>query len=377
MTELLRATVDVQALRSNLRVLRERAPGARVMAVVKANAYGHGLLGVARALPEADAFAVARIEEAVALRHAGIRQAVVLLEGVFSAEQLAAARQHGLELVVHQDAQLRLLEQAARGSPTQAFTGVLWLKVDTGMNRLGFRPEEFPAALARVRALATPPREIRVLTHLACADAPASPMTAAQIETFGTLTRGLGLATSIVNSAGLLAGEVTPAAARGRGDWVRPGLALYGVSPFPGVTAASLGLRPAMQFETTVIAVREVPAGESVGYGATWVAAHPTSVAILAAGYGDGVPWGIGSGAQVLIGGRSAPLVGRVSMDMIAVDVGGRPEVQPGVTALLWGNGLPVEQLARAAGTIPYALLCGVSLRVPREYIGAPREAFP
>jgi alanine racemase len=380
LTELLRATVDVQALRSNLRVLRERASRARVMAVVKANAYGHGLLGVARALPEADAFAVARIEEAVALRQAGIRQSVVLLEGVFRAEQLEAARQHDLELVVHQHAQLLLLEQAARRGASAAFSGVLWLKVDTGMNRLGFRPEEFPAALARVRALAAPPREIRVLTHLACADEPESPMTARQLEIFGKLTHGSGLATSVVNSAGLLAGAGRPAGAGGRGDWVRPGLALYGVSPIPGVTAASLGLRPAMQFETTVIAVRQVPAGESVGYGATWVAARSTSVAILAAGYGDGVPWGVGPAtprAQVLIGGRPAPLVGRVSMDMVAVDVGARSDIQPGVSALLWGNGLPVEHLAMAAGTIPYTLLCGVSLRVPRDYLGAPREPFP
>jgi len=372
LTELLRATVDVQALRSNLRVLRERAGGARVMAVVKANAYGHGLLPVARALSAADAFAVARIEEAVALRHAGIRQSVVLLEGVFSAEQLEAARLHGLETVVHHDSQLLLLEAAARRGASQAFTGVLWLKVDTGMNRLGYRPEEFAAALARLRALPSPPREIRVLTHLARADEPDSGMTARQIERFKALTGGLGLATSVVNSAGLL-GADAPAA---RAEWVRPGLALYGVSPFPGVTAASLGLRPAMQFETTVIAVREVPAGESVGYGATWVADRLTRVAILAAGYGDGVPWSLGQGGSVLIAGQPAPLVGRVSMDMIAVDVSGITDVHPGVSAVLWGNGLPVEQQAAAAGTIPYTLLCGVSLRVPREYQGAPRESF-
>ena len=172
MTELLRARIDTQALRSNLRVLRERSHGARVMAVVKANAYGHGLLPVARALREADAFAVARIDEAVALRSAGVSQAIVLLEGVFSSEQLEAARVYQLELVVHECSQLELLEQAARGDSATAFSGVVWIKIDTGMNRLGFRAEEFRAALERVRALARPPVEIRLLTHLARADEP-------------------------------------------------------------------------------------------------------------------------------------------------------------------------------------------------------------
>jgi alanine racemase len=373
LTELLRALIDTEALRSNLRVIRERAPGARVMAVVKANAYGHGLLPVARALPDVDAFAVARIEEGVALRHAGLRQAVVLLEGVFTSEALEAARLHALDLVVHHDSQLALLEEAGRRGPGLAFTGVVWIKVDTGMNRLGFRPEEFPQALERVRALPGTPCEIRVLTHLARADEPDSPMTARQIAEFDRLTRSLGFARSIANSAGVFA---APGA---RADWVRPGLALYGVSPFPGMSAASLGLRPAMQFETSVIAVREVPAGESVGYGATWVAPRLVRLAILAAGYGDGVPWGLvpgAPGASAVVQGSRVPIVGRVSMDMVAVDVTALDAVDPGDTAVLWGAGLPVEEVASAAETIPYTLLCGVSLRVPREYLGVPRDQF-
>ncbi len=391
MTELLRALVDTQALRSNLRVIRERAPGARVMAVVKANAYGHGLLPVARALPDADAFAVARIEEGVALRHAGLRQAIVLLEGAFSDEQMEAARTHSLELVVHEDFQLRLLELAARRSRTAAFAGVLWIKIDTGMNRLGFRPEAFADALARVRALPVPPREVRVLTHLARADEPECDMTARQRARFAAVTRELGLATSIDNSAGLLARPGVGLEPGTPACWVRPGLALYGVSPFPDRSAVSLGLRPAMQFETSVIAVRDVPTGESVGYGGCWVAPRPVRLAILAAGYGDGVPWNLGgqeadrgSAAaaapaprpSVVIGDERVPLVGRVSMDMIAVDVSTLGAVAVGTPALLWGAALPVESVAAAAATIPYTLLCAVSLRVVREYLGAPREQF-
>jgi alanine racemase len=368
LSELLRARIDTHALRANLRVIRERAPRTRVMAVVKANAYGHGLLPVARALRDADAFAVARIDEAVALRNAGITQAIVLLEGVFSSEQLEAARVHRLELVVHQRSQLELLEQAQRRDSAGAAPGVVWIKIDTGMNRLGFRAEEFRAALERVRSLARPPAEIRVLTHLARADEPDCAMTARQIAEFRDLTQGLGYATSSANSAGVLGGA-DPSA-----SWVRPGLALYGVSPFHGVTAPSLGLRPAMQFETSVIAVREVGTGESVGYGGTWVARSPTRVAILAAGYGDGFPWGLSAGAHTLIEGRHAAVIGRVSMDMLAVDVTDIPTASEGASAVLWGAALPVEQVADWAGTIPYVLLCAVSLRVPREYLGVPRE---
>jgi alanine racemase len=358
LTRLLRAVVDTQALRANLRVIRERAPGAQVMAVVKANAYGHGLVPVAQALRDADAFAVARLEEGAALREAGIDRPIVLLEGVFSGAQLAVAREHRLELVAHDPAQLELLEHAPEGWP-----GILWIKVDTGMNRLGFRPERLADVLARVRSLRQSPSEIRALTHLARADEVESSMTAEQVARFHELTAPLRLVTSIANSAAVF----TSADAR-RARWVRPGLALYGASPIPGVSAASLGLTPAMRFETSVIAVREVPAGETVGYGGTWTAPRATRVAILSAGYGDGVPWGLPSGAGVFIAGQRAALIGRVSMDMIAADVSGLANVVTGAGAVLWGAELPVEEQAASARTIPYTLLCGVSLRVPREY---------
>jgi alanine racemase len=359
---LIRAWVDTAALRHNLGTVRAYAPGAKVMAVIKANAYGHGLVSTALALADADSFAVARLEEGMALRAAGVRAPIVLLEGVFSNEQLAEAAHHGFELVVHDPLQLKLLE-AHRGA--ERF--VVWVKIDTGMNRLGFRPEAFPDALARLRALTVPAFETRVMTHLARADERNEAMTREQVELFDrTLVQAalIGprrLATSIGNSAGTLGWP------QAHGDWVRPGLALYGVSPFANETAGQHGLRPVMTLETTVLTVREVKRGESVGYGATWRAQRDSSIAILAAGYGDGLPRHLANGTPVLVGGARYPLVGRVSMDMIAVDVTGAAKVATGNKAIIWGEGLPVEEIATHAGTIPYELLCGVSQRVPIE----------
>lgn len=358
MTQLIRAIIDTSALRNNLRQIRSRAPASRVMAVVKANAYGHGLVPTALALAEADAFAVARLDEGLALRQAGVRQSIVLLEGVFSKEQLAAAAEHGFEIVVHDPSQISLLEQFA-----DAHRLIVWLKVDTGMNRLGFRCEDFAAALERVRSLRVPPAEIRLMTHLARADERDCPMTRAQLERFESLTRGLGLACSIGNSAGILGWE------RGCGDWVRPGLALYGISPFAREPAAAFGLTPVMTLASSVITVRRVPRGETVGYGGAWTAPVDSRIAIIAGGYGDGLLRSLATGAPVLVNGRRAPLVGRVAMDMIAVDVTQLPEVEVGTRCVLWGRGLEVGEVAAHAGTIAYELLCGVRARVPRETI--------
>lgn len=357
MTGLIRAVIDSSALRANLRTLRGRAHGAHVMAVVKANAYGHGLVQTALALPEADGFAVARLGEALALREAGVMQPILLLEGVFDAAQLAIAARMSFDIVIHHPEQLALLEQQA------ARDFVVWLKVDTGMNRLGFRVEDAPEALRRLRALHPAVREIRLLTHFASADEVDSPANALQLERFSSIARTAGLATSLANSAALL---TLPQA---RGQWVRPGLALYGGSPLPGVTAAELGLRPAMTLETTVIATRRVLAGETVGYSGAWRAGRESRIAILAAGYGDGLLRSLPSGTPVLIGGGRVPMAGRVSMDMLAVDVTDRPDVSVGHAAVLWGPGLPVEEIARLAGTIPYELLCAISQRVPLEFV--------
>ena len=356
MNRLIRAVIDAGALRHNLRTIRERARGARVMAVVKANAYGHGLVPTALALAEADAFAVARLEEGLALRAEGITQPIVLLEGVFAAEHVLEAARHGFDLVVHDPLQVELLEE---------FVGphrfIVWIKIDTGMNRLGFRPEEFAAALERLQRMKPAPLEIRLLTHLARADDRDDATTKSQLERFKRAVKGLDYATSVANSAGVF-GNVPLGC-----DWVRPGLVLYGASPFADKVGAQLGLQPVMSLETSVIAVRRVPKDEAVGYGGAWRANRDSQIAIVAAGYGDGLARQLANGTPVLIEGHRAPLVGRVSMDMIAVDVTDLQHVHVGTPVVLWGEDLPVEEVARHAGTIPYELLCGVSQRVPLE----------
>jgi alanine racemase len=355
-TQLIRAVIDSLALHHNLSVIRSRAPGARVIAVVKANAYGHGLASTALALGEADALAVARLEEALALRAAGIGARILLLEGVFSPAELDEAVYERLDLVVHDASQIELLERSPEAAQLP-----LWLKIDTGMNRLGFAARDFAGALARVRNLKPRPQELRLMTHLSCANERADEVTRAQLERFRAATQGLDCEVSIANSAAIFGAVPTGC------QWVRPGLALYGASPFADCSAQSLGLKPVMTLMSSVITVRRVARGESVGYGGHWVAPRDSLIAIVAAGYGDGVHRSLAWGAAVLVNGVRAPLAGRVSMDMLAVDVSGLNGVHVGTPVVLWGEGLPVEDTARHAGTIAYELLCSVSPRVPLE----------
>lgn len=356
MHPLIRATVDAAALRHNLGRVRATAPGARVMSVIKANGYGHGLVPVARALAGSDGLAVARLDEGLALRAAGLENTVLLLEGVFSAEQLMVAAAERLDLMVHSVEQLELLEGRAGGAPVAA-----WIKVDTGMNRLGFRAEQFASAYERLRRIPNVAAEPTLVTHLASADDRDDPKTEVQLRTFAAATTGLPGARSIANSAALLG---WPAA---RADWVRPGLMLYGLSPFGAGTGADLGLRAAMTLRTEVIAIKHVRAGETVGYGGTWRAPRDTRMAVVAAGYGDGYPRSVPAGTPVMVNGRQAPLIGRVSMDMLTVDVTDHVRVATGDPVVLWGEGAPVEAIAALAGTIPYELVCGVSQRVHHE----------
>lgn len=353
MTPVVRAIVDTSALRHNLARVRETAPGCPVLAVIKANAYGHGIVPTAVTLAGADGFAVARLEEGIALREAGLAHRILLLEGVFDPAQLRLAAHHGLDIMVHEPEQLALLESDGGGRGFR-----VWFKVDTGMNRLGFKPAQVPAALARLRACPAVAGAPTLVTHLADADDPDPARTLEQLEQFDALTAGEPGERSIANSAGLIA------CGQARRGWVRPGLMLYGVSPFPAGHGEALGLRPAMTLVTRVIAVKEISAGERVGYGGAWRAARPTRLAIAACGYGDGYSRNTASGTEVRVAGRPAGLVGRVSMDMIAVDVTDLPPVAVGDEVVLWGPGLPVEDVARAAGTIPYELVCGVSQRV-------------
>ena len=357
-TNLIRAVVDADALRHNLRQVRKLAPESRIMAVIKANAYGHGLVPAAKAFAEADGFAVARLEEGLALRQAGLVNRILLLEGIISPEQLQLAAHERFELMVHSFEQLELLDALDGAAPRLP----VWLKVDSGMNRLGFRLEEFPDAYARLRGNARVEASPTLVTHLASADDRENSATERQLHAFTQATAGLPGARSIANSAGVLAWPSS------RADWVRPGLMLYGVSPFPSGTGAELGLRPAMTLCTDVIAIKTVRAGESVGYGGTWTATRETRMAVVAAGYGDGYPRSMASGAPVLVNGRRAHLIGRVSMDMITVDVTDLPPVNVGDPVELWGADVPVEELAAHAGTIAWDLLCGVSQRVELEW---------
>jgi alanine racemase len=355
-THLIRAVVDAAALRHNLRQARNAAPGSRVMAVIKANAYGHGLVPAAKALAESDGFAVARLEEGLALRAAGLTNRILLLEGVFTRDQLALAARERFELMVHSFEQLDLLDALESSNAVRT-----WIKVDSGMNRLGFRLDEFGSAYERLHRNPNVQPEPTLVTHLASADDRRDPMTRRQLEAFEAATAGVSGARSIANSAGVLG---WPSA---RAEWIRPGLMLYGVSPFPGGNGAELGLRPAMSLRTEVIAVKTVKAGETVGYGGAWTAQRDTRMAVIAAGYGDGYPRSTASGAPVQVGGRRAPLIGRVSMDMITVDVTDLPVVAVGDPVVLWGSEVPVEEVAAHAGAIPWDLLCGVSQRVQLE----------
>jgi alanine racemase len=342
-----------------LQVVRRCAPHSKVLAVIKANGYGHGLVPVARALSSADALGVARLDEGLALRRHGLQQDIVLLEGVFTADELRTAAAQRMQIVVHSPQQLSLL-QAWQGTTLR-----VWLKVDTGMNRLGFPLGDFAGVWSQLSACRAVAPRIRVMTHLACADERSGTATAEQLTRFTRIADGLvaqGVERSIANSAGLLAH------AQAQVEWVRPGLMLYGISPFADATGRDFGLRPVMTLRTRLIAVRDLMAGDSVGYGSAWRATSPTRIGIAAVGYGDGYPRQIGNGSPVRVAEAQCAIVGRISMDMIAIDLSAAYEAQVGADVVLWSADLPVEKLAACAGTIPYELVCGISQRVRVEY---------
>lgn len=352
--------INRDALRHNLKRVRELAPHSAVLAMVKADAYGHGVKMVAETLSDTDAFGVAFLEEALALRDAGITQPVALLEGVFSAAEMAEAVKKSCMVIVHQPEQIVWLEQCqAVGKIT------VWIKIDTGMHRLGFKPEHVQAAHDRVRA-ARVTGDVGLMTHFATADMPDRTQTEHQIACFQSVYQSLNcnkenrLLVSLCNSAGILEWPDV------QGDWVRPGIMLYGSSPFAAKTAKELGLQPVMTLSSRLIAINEVAQGEPVGYGATWRAERNTRIGVVAIGYGDGYPRHAQSGTPVLVDGHRVPLVGRVSMDMITVDLGTLP-VQVGAPCVLWGEGLPVEEVATAANTLSYELFCKVTARVHRS----------
>lgn len=324
-----------------------------MLAVIKANAYGHGLVTASRALEAADAFAVARIEEAVALRDAGCRHRIVLLEGVQEPRALEEAARLDFELIVHEERQISLLE--ACHSPHKFR---VWLKIDTGMHRLGFPPALAARAAGRLAECRSVMRPLCLATHLAEAEDRAGQATRAQLARFAQATAGLEGERSIANSAGLIAWP------QARADWVRPGIMLYGISPFAASTGSELGLRPVMTLETRVIALQDVASGERVGYGGTWTASKPSRIAVAAVGYGDGYPRAAQNGTPVAVNGAPATIAGKPSMDMLTIDVTDLPQVALGDRVELWGETVPIERVAAAAGTIAYELTCRVGRRV-------------
>ena len=351
MTRPIRATIRTCALRNNLEIARRHAPHARQMAVIKANAYGHGLLRAAQALRAADGFAVLDLASAVCLRNAGFTQPVLLLEGFFEAGELPVIAREKLSVVVHCEEQLQILLGANASERVSVF-----VKLNTGMNRLGFEPAQLPRLLQRLRA-ARQVAEVTLMTHFANADDALG--IEWQLERFDAAAREFDLPVSLANSATVLR---HPHAARG---WARVGLMLYGASPLPDRSAAQLGLRPAMTLESRIIAVRELAAGERIGYGGTFTATKAMRMGVVACGYADGYPRHAPSGSPVLVAGRRTGTLGRVSMDMLCVDLSALPEAGVGAPVVLWGEGLPVEEVAAAAGTIAYELLCALASRVP------------
>ena len=350
------AVLNLDAVQHNLQKVRSCAPQAKIMAVIKANGYGHGLLRIAGALQNADAFAVARVDEGIRLRKAGIKTRIAVLEGFSCAEELDELVQHQLDVVVHSFTQLEIFE-----GRTEQGACAIWLKLDTGMNRLGFKPKEFNAVFQRLNQCSIIKQPISLMTHLANADDKQDPTTLNQIRLFNETVAALvqlGNERSIANSAGILAWQEALT------DWVRPGVMLYGISPFPDSTGEQLGLKPIMSLHSRLIAVKPIAAGDKVGYSGTWVCAKPTTLGVVAIGYGDGYPRYAKAGTPVLVNGQRVPLIGRVSMDMITVDLGTQPDAKPGDPVTLWGDGLPVEEIALCADTIPYTLVCGVTQRV-------------
>lgn len=355
-----RACINLGAIRQNFHHITKQAPGARVMAVIKANAYGHGLLDVADSLHDAECLAVARLSEAIQLRQAGIDKPIALLSGAFSADDMDQAINLQLQICVHAEEQITWLEKHG------AADAVVWAKIDTGMHRLGFRPDIAAGVIARLRSCAAV-GDVRLMTHLANADDLQDSTTKAQIDAFRAITNDFSGDVSVANSAGLLGWpEELEAFAdiREAGRlWIRPGLVLYGISPFPGQCGVDLGLDPAMQFEAHLIAVKQLRKGERVGYGGTWEAQQDTVLGVVSAGYGDGYSRHIESGTPILINGRRVPVTGRISMDLCSIDLGAGATDQVGDSVILWGEDLPVEEIAEHAGTIPYQLVCGITNR--------------
>lgn len=355
MSRPIRALIHLNALRHNFRRARKAAPHSRAMAVVKADGYGHGAVRVAKALAaDADMFAVASIDEALVLREGGITHPVLLLEGPFEPDELPLCARHGFEIAIHHVSQIEMLTHWSDPQPLR-----VWLKLDSGMHRLGFPLEQARQTFEGLSGMSAVAPGIRLMTHFARADDRDNEFTREQLARLDRL--GLPGERCWANSAAILAWPES------HGDWIRPGVMLYGASPFADSSGPEEDLRPTMTLASRLIAINRVPRGEAIGYGGTWRCPEDMAVGVVAAGYGDGYPRELPSGSPVRIGDREVPLIGRVSMDMLMVDLRTHPGARVADPVELWGAKLPIERIATAFGTIPYTLLTGITARVPRQ----------
>ena len=353
-----KAIVDLRAIRANYRFAQNLAPASRNLAVVKADGYGHGAVRVAQSLSAiAPAFAVATIDEAITLRKSGIEAPILLLEGVFTRAEIGICLQNNFWVMAHNDRQIDWICSTLLQSQL-----TVWIKIDTGMRRLGFEPTAFDEAYKALKRTPWVHHDIVVATHLHSADSRKETVDE-QLALFKHATYDLDAPLSIANSAGLIAHKAT------RRQWNRPGIMLYGISPFDASDRLASDLLPAMSLVSEVIALRSVKQGESVGYGASWIAGRDSMIATVPIGYGDGYPRHARNGAPVIVGGARAMLAGRVSMDMITVDVTDISDVRLGTPVELWGSSLSVTEVAAAAGAIPYEMVTRISARIPRDYI--------
>ena len=355
MTRPVIASIDSAALQHNLTRVRQLAPASSVMAIVKADAYGHDLLISSRALIAADAIGLLDLDDAITLRKAGFTQPICLLEGFFEANEIPLIASNKLESVIHSHWQLDVLE-----SCQDELELSVWLKVDTGMNRLGFAPAEFKETMARLSSMQGIKR-ISLMSHLANADYPENQSTAEQLRTFTDTVESAGLPRSLANSAAILAHPDCQM------EWVRPGIMLYGSSPFEESSANDLNLKPVMSLQSKIISIKQCSKGDAIGYGSTWICPEDMSVAVIACGYGDGYPRHAPAGTPIMVAGQKTQLIGRVSMDMVTADLRGIDNAAVGSAVELWGAEISVDEVAKLCGTIAYELLCGITSRVKRQ----------
>lgn len=344
-----KVALDLAALRHNVKRIRDIAPQSKILAMVKANAYGHGLTSIAKTLTNVEGFGVSCSEEALYLRQAGLTQRIVLMEGLFSKDEIPLLTDYELDTVIHDRHQLNLLSE----QPLSHSINV-WLKIDTGMNRLGFSPQDFPAVLQKLDHC--PWLKIMcVMTHFSSANKSEDTTTQCQIKCFEQTIKKYTFPTSLANSAAILAYP------KAHADWVRPGLMLYGVSPFADSSAAQFSLKPVMTLKSEIISIHHVESGDRVGYGGTWIAPKPLHIGIVAIGYGDGYPHHAENGTPILVNGKLCELIGQVSMDMLAVNLSCQLDAQIGDPVVLWGAGLPIEQVAESTSSFRFELLCGIN----------------